>query len=100
LQPTTHTTTAACWLHVIVEHSVVDFIQFGLLKRSYHIATFHLTDVFVLNLGQALGLTVSEDFIELLPSGIASAVNACCFAEPVYGSLDACGGGDSLNGIA
>ena len=100
MQPTTHTTSARSGLHLIVEYSVVDFIQFNLLKRSYHVTAFHLTDVFVLGLGQALGLAVTEDLVELLLTSITSAVNACCFAEPVNGSLDACGGGDFLYRIA
>ena len=100
MQSTTHTTAARSGLHLVVEYSVVDFIQFGLLKRSYHVTAFHFTDVFVLGLGQALRLTVAEDFVELLFASIASAVNACCFAEPVNGSLDACGGGDFLYRIA
>ena len=100
MQPTTHTTAARSGLHLVVEYSVVDFIQFNLLKRSYHVTAFHLTYVFVLGLGQALGLAVTEDFVELLLACIASAVNACCFAKPIYGSLDACGGGDFLYRIA
>jgi hypothetical protein len=100
LQPTTQARPAARGLHLVVEYSVVDFIQFNLLKRSHHITAFHLTDVFVFGLGQALRLAVTENLVELLLAGIASAVNACRFAEPIYGSLDACGGGDCLNGIS
>jgi hypothetical protein len=100
LQPTTQARTAVCWLHVVFEYSVVDFIQFGLLKRSYHVSAFHLSNVLVLGLGQALRLTVSEDFVQLLLASIATAVNACSFAEPIHRSLDACGGCDLLYGIA
>lgn len=99
LQPTTQARAAVCWLHSVVEYSVVDFIQFGLLKRSYHVAAFHLTNELVFYLGQAFGLAIAEYLVELLLAGFASAVNACCFAEPIDRSLDACGGCDLLNGV-
>jgi len=51
-------------------------------------------------LGQALGLAVAKDFIQLLLASIAAAVYACRFAEPINRSLDACGGCDLLYGIA
>jgi hypothetical protein len=100
LQPTTQARTAVCWLHLVVKYSVVDFIQFSLLKRSYHVSAFHLANVLVLGLGQALRLAIAKDFIQLLLASIATAVNACCFAKPINRSLDACGGCDLLYGIA
>jgi hypothetical protein len=100
LQPTTQARTAVRGLHVVFEYSVVDFIQFRLLKCSHYVAAFHLANVLVLRLGQALGLAVSEDFVELLLASIATAVNACRFAEPIHRSLDACGGCDLLYGVA
>jgi hypothetical protein len=100
LQPTTQARTAVGWLHVVFEYSVVDFIQFSLLKRSYHVSAFHLANVLVLGLSQALRLSVSKDFIQLLLASIATAVNACRFAEPIHRSLDACGGCDLLYCIA
>jgi hypothetical protein len=100
LQPTTQTRAAVCWLHVVFEYSVVDFIQLRLLKRSYYVAAFHLANVLVLGLGQALRLAVAKDFIQLLLASIATAVNACRFAKPINRSLDACGGCDLLYGIA
>jgi hypothetical protein len=81
-----------------VEHSVVDFIQFRLLRCAYHVAAFHRTNELVLLLRQAFGLSVAEQLVELLLTGITSAVYACCFAKPVNGSLDACGGCNLLNG--
>ena len=100
MQPTTHTTAARSGLHLVVEYSVVDFIEFNLLKRSYYVAAFHLANVLVLGLGQALRLAVTKDFVQLLLASIATAVNACRFAEPIHRSLDACGGCDLLYGIA
>jgi hypothetical protein len=100
LQPTTQTRAAVRWLHVVFEYSVVDFIQFSLLKCSYYIAAFHLSNVLVLGLCQALRLAISEDFVQLLLASIATAVNACRFAKPINRSLDACGGCDLLYGIA
>jgi hypothetical protein len=100
LQPTTQARTAVRWLHVVFEDSVVDFIQLRLLKRSYHVAAFHLANVLVLGLSQALRLSVAKDFIQLLLACIATAVYACGFAKPVNRSLDACGGCDLLYGIA
>lgn len=82
-----------------MEYSVVDFIQLSLLKRSHDIASFHLADKLVLILSQAFWLAVAEQLVELLLAGIASTIHACCFAEPVNGCLDACGGCDLLNGI-
>ena len=82
-----------------MEHSVVDFIQFRLLRCAYYVAAFHRANELVLLFGQAFGLAVAEQLVELLLAGIASAVNACCFAEPVNGCLDACGGCDLLNGV-
>lgn len=99
LQPTTQARAAVCGLHVVVKHSIVDFIQFGLLEGGHHIAALHLANELVFGLGQAFGLLVAENLIQLLLSGIASAVNACCFAEPIDRSLDACGGCDLLNGV-
>ena len=99
LQAASHTRAAVRWLHVVVEYSVVNLIQFGLLERSYHVAAFHLTNELVFGLGQAFGLAVAEQLVELLLTGIASAVNACCFAKPIYRSLDACGSCDLLNGV-
>lgn len=100
MQPTTQTRTTVRWLHLVVEYSVVDFIQLRLLKCSYYVAPFHLANVLVLGLCQALGLAVAKDFIQLLLASIATAVNACRFAKPIYRSLDACGGCDLLYGIA
>jgi hypothetical protein len=100
LQPTTQARAAVRWLHVVFEYSVVYFIQFGLLKGSYYVATFHLANVLVLGLGQALRLSVSKDFVQLLLASIATAVNACRFAKPINRSLDACSGCDLLYGIA
>jgi hypothetical protein len=100
LQPTTQARTAVRGLHLVVEYSVVDFIQLRLLKCSYYVAAFHLANVLVLGLGQALRLAVSEDFVQLLLASIATAVNACRFAKPINRSLDACGGCDLLYGIA
>jgi hypothetical protein len=100
LQPTTQARAAVCWLHLVVEYSVVDFIQLCLLKRSYYVAAFHLANVLVLGLGQTLRLSVPKDFIQLLLASIATAVNACRFAKPINRSLDACGGCDLLYGIA
>jgi hypothetical protein len=100
LQPTTQTRSTVSRLHVVFEYSVVDFIQFSLLKCSYYVATFHLSNVLVLGLSQALRLSVAKDFIQLLLASIATAVNACRFAKPIHRSLDACGGCDLLYGIA
>jgi len=100
LQPTTQARAAVRWLHVVFEDSVVDFIQFGLLKRSHHVAAFHLANELVLRLGQALRLSVAEDFVQLLLASITSAVDTCGLAEPIHRSLDACGGCDLLYGIA
>jgi hypothetical protein len=100
LQPTTQARSTVRWLHVVFEDSVVDFIQLRLLKRSYYVAAFHLSNVLVLGLGQALRLAVSEDFVQLLLTSIATAVNSCRFAEPIYRSLDTCGGCDLLYCIA
>jgi hypothetical protein len=83
-----------------VKYSVVDFIQLCLLNSGYYVAAFHLSNVLVLGLGQALRFAVAEDFVQLLLASIATAVNACRFAEPIHRSLDACGGCDLLNGIA
>ena len=87
-------------MYVVIEDSVVDFIYLGLLKGGNHIPTFHLPNEFVLGLGEAFGLAVTPNLVQLLLAGITSAVNACGFAKPVNGSLDACGGGDGLNGIS
>ena len=100
MQPSLQTRAAVGWLHVVVEYSVVDFIQFGLLKGGHHVTAFHLANELVLGLGQAFGLAVTPNLVELLLAGIASAVNACGFAEPVNCCFDACGGGDGLNGIS
>jgi hypothetical protein len=100
LQPTLEARAAIRWLHVVVEYSVVDFIQFGLLKGGYHVTAFHLANELVLGLGQAFGLTVTPNLVQLLLAGITSAVNACGFAEPINRCFDACGGSDGLNGIS
>lgn len=82
-----------------MEDSVVDFIQFRLLRCAYHVATFHRANELILFFGQAFRLAVAEQLVELLLTGIASAVYACCFAEPVNGCLDACGSCNLLNGV-
>jgi hypothetical protein len=100
LQPTTQTRTTVRWLHVVFEDSVVDFVDVRLLRCRNYIPTFQHSNDIVLLFGQALRLAVPKDFIQLLLASIATAVNACCFAEPINGCLDACGGCDLLYGIA
>jgi hypothetical protein len=100
LQPTTQTRSTVCWLHVVFEDSVVDFVDVRLLRCRNYIPTFEHSNKVILRLGQALRLAVSEDFVQLLLASIATAVNACRFAEPIHRSLNACGGCDLLNGIA
>lgn len=82
-----------------MKHSIVDFIQFGLLEGGHHIAALHLANELVFGLGQAFGLLVAEYLIQLLLSGIASAVDSRLLAEPIYRSFDSGGGGDGLDGV-
>ena len=83
-----------------MKHSIVDFIQFGLLKCRHHIAALHLANELVFGLRQAFGLLVAENLIQLLLSGIAAAINSCLLAEPIYRSFDSGGGGDCLDGVS
>ncbi len=83
-----------------MKDTVVYFVDLILLCSRDHVLAFDSSNELILGLCQALRLLVSEQLIELLLAGFAAAVNACCFAEPVNGSLDACGGGDFLYRIA
>jgi len=71
-----------------------------LLRCRNYIPPLDSADEVVLLFGQAFGLTVTPNLVQLLLAGITSAVNACGFAEPVNCCFDACGGGDGLNGIS
>ena len=83
-----------------MEDAVINAIYLRLLRCRNYIPTLDGANEVVLIFGQALRLAVTKDFVELLLAGIASAVNACGFAEPIYRSFDACGGCDGFNGIS
>ena len=83
-----------------MEDAVVNAIYLRLLRCRNYIPSLNGSDEVVLIFSQALRLAVSKDFVELLLAGIASAVNACGFAKPIYRSFDACGGGDGFDGIS
>jgi hypothetical protein len=83
-----------------VKHSVVDFIEFGLLKRSHNIAILHRANEFVFGLRQAFGLAPTPNLIETLLASIASAVDTCGLTEPINRCLDTCGGSDLLYGVS
>jgi len=77
-----------------VKDTVVYFVDLILLCSRDHVLAFDSSNELILGLCQALRLLVSEQLIELLLAGFAAAVNACCFAEPIYRSFDSGCGGD------
>jgi hypothetical protein len=79
-----------------VKYSVVDFIQFSLLKRSHDIAILHRANEFVFGLSQALRLAPTPNLIETFLASIASTVDTCGLAKPINRCLDARGGSDLL----
>lgn len=99
LHTTTQTRSAVGRLYVVVKDSVVDFVDLRLLRCRNYIPTLDSTDKVVLLFGQTFGLPVPPNLVELLLTSIASAVNACCFAEPIYRSFDACGSCDGFDGV-
>ena len=54
----------------------------------------------VLVLDHTVGFAIAEHLVEFLLTRFAPTIDACLFDKPIHRSLDACGGGYLLDGIA